>query len=195
MEKCDGKLIVIVAPSGSGKSTLIEKIKIKYPTLVESVSCTTRPCRTGEENGVHYHFLKVDDFTKRRDSGEFLEWAQVHSNFYGTSKKFVRDGLDRGDHILFDLDVQGADAMKKQFGKEANIIYIEPPSVEELEDRLMKRATDAREVILERINNAKSELIRKNDFDFLVKNDDLETAENELSKIIGKILKGHVLGT
>lgn len=183
-----GKLIVIVAPSGSGKSTLIKKIKIDFPNLKESVSCTTRNMRAGETNGVSYHFITREEFDKKVAADDFLEWAHVHGNCYGTSKKFVEEMLGNGAQILFDLDVQGADAMRNHFGSKAKIIFIAPPSVEELEKRLRHRGTDADDVIRLRLDNAKKELLRKNDYDYCVFNDDLETAHQELKKVISSIL-------
>lgn len=183
-----GKIIVIVAPSGTGKSTLIKKLAEDYSSLQWSVSCTTRPRRSGETNGVDYHFMTEKEFVGRKDNNEFIEWAKVHSNYYGTLKKFVDEGLEQGKYLLFDLDVQGCDQMKKIYGSEAQIIFIEPPSVDELEKRLLKRATDNRAVIEERLSNAKEELKRKNDFDFLVTNDDFNRAYKDLHDVVGKIL-------
>lgn len=184
-----GKLIVIVAPSGTGKSTLISKLMHEVKELEWSVSCTTRPIRRGEVNGVDYHFLGEDEFLERKDNNEFIEWAKVHSNYYGTLKKFVDQGLEEGKNLLFDLDVQGCDQMKKIYGDEANVIFIEPPSYEELCRRLKLRGTDSEEVIQERLSNAKSELSRKDDFDYLVTNDDIEKAVGALKKVVGEILR------
>lgn len=183
-----GKLVVIVAPSGTGKSSLIERVMEQIPSLSWSVSCTTRKIRSGEVDGEDYFFLDKEKFQSKIDNNELIEWAVVHSNFYGTSKEFVEIGLNEGKNLLFDLDVQGCDSMKEVFGKEANIIFIEPPSVEELEKRLLKRATDSEEVIKERVNNAKSELLRKDDFDFKVTNDNFEVALKDLIAVINSIL-------
>ena len=144
-----GKMIVICAPSGTGKSTLLSKLKNDFPNLEWSVSCTTRNIRPGEVHGKDYYFLSVDEFKNQIDQGSFIEWAKVHSNFYGTSKIFVDQGLNMGKRMLFDLDVQGADAMKQFYADDAKVIFIEPPSVEELEKRLKARGTDKEEVILE----------------------------------------------
>ncbi|RPJ74699.1 MAG: guanylate kinase, partial [Alphaproteobacteria bacterium] len=142
-----GKLIVIVAPSGTGKSTMIKRLKNDFPSLVESVSFTTRPIRPGEIEGQSYFFTAHEKFIKMRENDEFLEWAEVHGNFYGTSKKFVEDSLGAGKHLLFDLDVQGTDSFKAYFGALANAIFISPPSVEELEKRLRHRGTENTQVI------------------------------------------------
>ena len=184
-----GKIIVICAPSGTGKSTLINRLKADYPHLEWSVSCTTRPIRVGEVNGKDYHFLSKEDFEKQIQHEDFIEWAKVHSNYYGTSKVFVSQGLKEGRQMLFDLDVQGADSIKKIYGKEASVIFIEPPSIEELEKRLRLRGTDTERVILERIENARRELARKNDYDYLILNDDVEKAYKALHDAVGRILK------
>lgn len=186
----NGKLIVIVAPSGTGKSTMIKRLKGDYPSLVESVSFTTRPIRPGEVHGLSYFFISREDFISMKDNDDFLEWAEVHGNFYGTSKDFVESSLKSGKHILFDLDVQGTDSMKRYFGSIANVIFISPPSVEELEKRLRHRGTENTQVINLRLMNAQKELLRKNDFDFLIYNDDIEKAYQMLKDITQKILNG-----
>lgn len=183
-----GKLVVIVAPSGTGKSTLIRELFKQIQDLEWSVSCTTRPIRPGEKEGSDYHYLSEDEFVRRKDNGEFIEWAQVHSNYYGTLKSFVDQGLEEGKKLLFDLDVQGCDQMKELYGDEARVIFIEPPSFDELEKRLRSRGTEAPEVIEERLRNAKSELSRKHDFDFLVTNDELENASAALVGVVKQIL-------
>lgn len=183
------KMIVICAPSGTGKSTLLSRLKTDIPDLVWSVSCTTRAIRKGEMHGKDYFFIKKETFENQIADGEFIEWAQVHSNYYGTSKRFVTEGIEKKWKMLFDLDVQGADAMKKIYGDEAKIIFIEPPSIEELERRLRARGTDSDHVIKERIANARNELLRKHDFDFIVLNDDVKKAYDSLKRIVQGILK------
>lgn len=185
-----GKLVVIVAPSGTGKSTMIKRLKLDFPTLVESVSYTTRPQRPGEIHGLSYFFISREEFITKRDNDEFLEWAEVHENFYGTSKKFVEDCLIAGKHVLFDLDVQGTDSMKAYFGDVANVIFISPPSVEELEKRLRHRGTENTQVINIRLMNARKELLRKEDYDFLIYNDDIEKAYERLKEVTQTILQG-----
>lgn len=183
-----GKMIVICAPSGTGKSTLLNRLKIEIPDLIWSISCTTRPIRNGEVHGKDYYFIKAETFERQIADDEFIEWAKVHSNYYGTSKRFVSEGLLKNWNMLFDLDVQGADAMKKIYGDQAQVIFIEPPSVEELEKRLRQRGTDSDQVILERINNARKELLRKHDFDFIIMNDDVEGAYKNLKALVERIL-------
>ncbi len=182
-------MIVICAPSGTGKSTLLNRLKQDHPDLEWSVSCTTRPKRSGETDGIDYHFIDKVDFEKQIAEDMFIEWARVHSNYYGTSKKFVDQGLALGKDMLFDLDVQGADAMKKIYGDRAQIIFIEPPSVEELEKRLRLRGTDTEQVILERVANARKEILRKHDYDHIVLNDNVDEAYGRLRKIVKGILE------
>lgn len=189
-ENFAGKLIVIVAPSGTGKSTMIKRLKTDFPTLVESVSFTTRPIRPGEIDGLSYFFISREEFIQKKENDEFLEWAEVHGNFYGTSKAFVKKCLSEGKHVLFDLDVQGTDSMKVYFGEVANVIFISPPSVEELEKRLRNRGTENTQIINLRLMNAHKELQRKEDFDFLIYNDDIEKAYKRLCEVTQKILKG-----
>jgi guanylate kinase len=186
----EGKLIVIVAPSGTGKSTMIKRLKEDYPSLTESVSYTTRPIRPGELHGKSYFFVSKEMFQKMVDANEFLEWANVHGNFYGTSKKFVEDSLSQGFNLLFDLDVQGTDSIKAYFKEKANAIFIAPPSVEELEKRLRHRGTETTQIINVRLLNARNELLRKNDYDFLVLNENIEIAYEKLSEITKAILNG-----
>lgn len=185
-----GRLIVICAPSGTGKSTLLERLKKEHPELHWSVSCTTRPMRAGERDGVDYHYITPEDFEARIARNDFIEWARVHSNYYGTSLSFVNEGTQEGRALLFDLDVQGADAMKKIFGARAHVIFIRPPSIDDLEKRLRGRATDPAHVIDERLKNARIELTRAHDYDSLITNDEVERAYNELASIVAGQLKG-----
>jgi guanylate kinase len=182
--------MIIVAPSGTGKSTMIKRLKVDFPSINESVSYTTRPIRPGEIHGVSYFFITRTEFLKMQSENEFLESAEVHGNLYGTSKSFVEKSLEAGKNLLFDLDVQGTDSVKKYFGDKANAIFISPPSVEELEKRLRNRGTETTQVINIRLNNARKELERKNDYDFLVYNYDIEDAYKKLCEITAKILNG-----
>ena len=183
-----GKIVIIVAPSGTGKSTLIEGLMEQYPQLEWSVSYTTRPIRPSEIHGKDYFYTDPEEFEQMIGQDSFVEWAKVHSNYYGTSKEFVDTGLKEGRFILFDLDVQGVDSFKKIYGEDAHVIFIEPPSIEELEKRLRSRGTETEAIVSERINNAKDELKRKNDYDYLVINDDIDTAKQHLIEIIGNII-------
>jgi len=183
-----GKIIIIVAPSGTGKSTLIKRLKEDFRTLHWSVSFTTRPMREGEVDGKHYFFISADEFLKKKESGDFIEWASVHGNYYGTSKGFVESKVNHGFSLLFDLDIQGTDNMKTEFGDEAKAIFIAPPGLTELENRLKSRGTESEENLKLRLTNAASELTRKNDYDYLVVNDELEKAYNDLKSVVTGIL-------
>lgn len=183
----NGKILVICAPSGTGKSTLIEKLTLDFPEAVWSVSCTTRPKRPGEVEGTDYFFITEVDFKNKIESGNFIEWAKVHSNYYGTSFDFVDNGLKEGWNMLFDLDTQGADAIKKIYKDLAQVVFIEPPSIEELERRLRARGTETEAVILERVGNAKKEILRKHDYDFLIMNDTVDKAYADLKTIAQKV--------
>lgn len=185
-----GKIIVIVAPSGTGKSTLIKNIKESFRDLHWSVSFTTRPMRPGEVDGKHYFFISQEEFFKKQKQGDFIEWAEVHGNFYGTSKGFVESKVNHGYSLLLDLDIVGSDSMKKEFGDEARVIFIAPPSFEELEQRLRGRGTENEDVIKLRLGNAKKELERKDDYDYLVINDELERTQNELNSLVQSIIEG-----
>jgi guanylate kinase len=179
-----GKIFVISAPSGAGKTTLVGLLKKRFPLLAESVSCTTRKPRGHEVDGIDYFFLSKEDFFKKREAGLFAEWAEVHGNFYGTPLDFLRKQLDSGKDIICDIDYQGAINIKKAFPKEAVLILVLPPSMEELESRLRLRATDDPEVIKTRLHNAKNEILHYPHFDFVVVNKDLNAAAAQLSAII-----------
>jgi guanylate kinase len=184
-----GNIIIIVAPSGTGKSTLIKSLKEDFRELHWSVSFTTRPMREGELDGKHYFFISRDEFIKKKDQGAYIEWAEVHGNFYGTSKGFVETKVNHGFSLLFDLDIQGADNMKAEFGDDAKCIFIVPPSIEELEKRLRGRGTDSDEVIKLRLENATKEIKRKDDYDFFVVNEDIDTAYKDLAGIVKGLLE------
>lgn len=184
-----GQLIIIVAPSGSGKSTLIERLKKDFPELRESISYTTRSPRAGEKDGIHYFFIDKNQFLNMIDRSEFVEWAQVHDHYYGTSKKFIREQLDQKNSILLDVDVQGTDKLKATFPYDTTAIFIAPPSIDELEKRLKRRGKDAQEVVLKRVHNAKQEILRQDDYDYKVINDQLEVAYQQLHTIVTQLLK------
>ena len=179
-----GKIFVISAPSGAGKTTLVGFLKKQFPLLAESISCTTRAPRGSEIDGVDYFFLSTDEFFEKREAGLFAEWAEVHGNFYGTPLDFLQKQLDSGKDIICDIDYQGAINIKKAFPKEAVSILVLPPSMEELESRLRHRATDDTEVIKKRLHNAKNEILHYPYFDFVVVNNDLNTALAQLGAII-----------
>ena len=184
-----GKIIIIVAPSGSGKSTLLTRLKNDFPELCESVSYTTRGKRQGEEHGKHYFFVDEHEFLQMRTRNEFLEWALVHGDYKGTSRKFVQEHLDRGTPLIFDLDVQGADFFKQAFPDLAKVIFISPPSLEELEKRLRNRKTESEDSIQLRLKNAKEELSRMHDYDYNILNDNINKAYDDLFRIVSEILE------
>jgi guanylate kinase len=187
-KKKKGKLVVITAPSGTGKSSLIKHVRERYPHVRESVSFTSRPMRPGEKEGVDYYYIDKKKFEQKISDGDFLEWALVHGDYKGTDAKQIQKYLQEGVHMLFDLDVQGADAIRKMFNDDARIIFIEPPSFEELEKRLRGRNTETEEKIQMRLENARKELKRKNDYDHLITNDEIEKALERLTKIINDII-------
>ncbi len=184
-----GKLIIVSAPSGSGKSTIIGKIMEKYENLHFSISATSRQPRGTEKNGVEYFFLSPEEFKKKIDDGEFIEYEEVYPDkFYGTLKSQVERQIERGENVVFDVDVKGGINIKKQFGKRALSIYIMPPSIEELRSRLVKRGTDSPEMIDQRVNKAEQELTFANQFDKIVVNDILDIAVDETLAIVTDFL-------
>ncbi len=187
----EGKLIIFSAPSGSGKTTIINSLMPhKELRLSFSISCTSRPPRGNEKDGVEYHFVTPEEFRNLIEKGEFLEYEQVYKDrYYGTLKSHVNEQLQRGENVVFDVDVKGGCAIKENYGSRALAIFIQPPSIEELRSRLEKRATDSAEVISDRIARASYELTFKPKFDCVVINDDLEKAENEVLQIVREFLK------
>ena len=186
-----GKLIIISAPSGTGKSTIIGWLMREHPelNLAFSISCTSRAPRGTEQNGVEYFFLTPEEFRQRIDNNEFLEYEEVYEGrFYGTLKKQVERQRSKGENVVFDVDVKGGCNIKKYYGDEALSIFIQPPSIEELRRRLEGRGTDTPEVIDQRIERASFELTFADQFDYVVVNDDLATAENETLGIIQEFL-------
>ena len=178
-----GILFVISGPSGAGKGTLLSKVLERIPDAWVSVSATTRNPRPGEVEGKHYYFLDPERFKSLVDQEGFLEWAQVHDNYYGTLKQSVLDHMRSGDQVILEIDVQGAFQVRKAL-PEAHLVFIEPPSLEELERRLRQRGTETDEVISSRMKTAEVELAQKMEYDIQVVNDDLERAVNELVDII-----------
>ncbi len=179
-----GTLYVISAPSGAGKSSLIQAYLKKSPKLAEvSVSHTTRSPRPGEENGQHYHFVSKGEFKSLINENVFLEWAEVFGNYYGTSLQAINERLDQGIDVFLDIDWQGARQIRK-LAPLAKTIFILPPSRTELESRLNKRGQDDADTIAKRMAEAQSEMSHYNEFDYLIINDDFDTALNELSSIL-----------
>lgn len=186
-----GKLIIFSAPSGSGKSTIVSYLMKEHPelNLAFSVSATTRAPRGTEKNGVEYIFLSEEEFKAKIAAGKFLEHEEVYpGRFYGTLKEQVERQTEKGENVVFDVDVKGGCNIKKFYGSRALSIFIQPPSVEELRRRLEGRATDAPEVIEQRLSKAAYELTFADKFDHVVVNDDLAEAEAETLKLVSDFL-------
>ena len=186
-----GKLIIISAPSGTGKSTIISWLMREHQelNLAYSISCTSRAPRGTEQNGVDYFFLTPEEFRQRIDNDEFLEYEEVYTDrFYGTLKSQVENQLEAGQNVVFDVDVKGGVNIKKFYGDKALSLFIQPPSINELRKRLEGRATDAPEVIDQRIARAEFELSFAEKFDKIVINDKLEYAEADALDIIKEFL-------
>ncbi len=178
-----GDLFVISAPSGTGKSTLCHRLMEETPNVGFSVSHTTRPPRRGEVDGVDYYFISEEEFMNMVDQGGFLEWAKVHDNLYGTSRASVMSMIEAGQDVLLDIDVQGAMQVRKAI-PEAILIFILPPSLEILEQRLRNRGTDSEETIRLRLKNARSEMATAHRYDYIIVNDDLIRAVGDLQSIV-----------
>ena len=182
-----GKLIIISAPSGTGKSTIIGWLMKEHPelNLAFSISCTSRPPRGTEQNGVEYFFLTPEEFRQRIENDEFLEYEEVYEGrFYGTLKAQVERQLEAGQNVVFDVDVKGGVNIKKYYGDEAMSLFIQPPSIAELRKRLEGRGTDAPEVIDQRIARAEFELTFADKFDKIVVNDNLAQAEQDALRLV-----------
>ena len=177
------KLFVISGSSGVGKGTVIKEFLYKHPEFRLSISCTTRGKREGEVHGVNYFFLSPNEFKKCISNNEFLEWAEFSGNHYGTKKAFVNDCLNNGENLILEIDTKGALNVKKIM-PEAELIFIAPPSLEELEARLRGRHTETEEAIQKRLASIKLEIENSKQFDYKVINDTVENAVKELEKIM-----------
>lgn len=183
-----GRLFVFSAPSGSGKTTIVRSILSEYPDLVFSISATTRKKRETEKNGVDYFFITEDEFRKKIDNQEFAEWEKFYDYYYGTFKKTIDNCINERKTILLELDVKGSISLKTIY-PEAHLIYILPPSYDELIKRLKGRQTENSEDFKKRVERAKMELSLKHQFDYIIENKDLEIAIKETSELIRKIIK------
>lgn len=184
------KVVIFSAPSGSGKTTLVKHCLAHFPELQFSISCTTRAPRGDEKHGVDYHFLSPDDFKKKISENAFVEFEEVYTDkFYGTLKDEVQKIWDNGKIVIFDVDVKGGVNLKKIFGEQALSIFIAPPSIEELERRLITRGTDNLDTIKTRVAKAEEELTYKDQFDKVVINDVLEIATQEMENILTAFIK------
>ncbi len=179
-----GLVLVVSAPSGAGKTTLCRKLLATDPEISFSVSYTTRRPRPKEKNGVDYFFVDENTFQKMINQGLFLEWAWVHGHFYGTAQKQVEEALTSGRDVLLDIDVQGALQVRQRLGRDAVLVFILPPSLEELERRLRARGTEEEEILKRRLAAAKEEIAKANEFDYLVLNDHLEEAFSNFYAIL-----------
>lgn len=186
-----GKVIVFSAPSGAGKTTLLDYLREQILQVQYSISATTRKPRRGEVDGIHYFFLSEEEFKKRIKDELFAEWQLVHGNYYGTPRSYIEKSVQSGSHIVMDIDVYG----KKKFDRmypDATGILIVPPSMELLESRLRGRASDAEEVIVERLNNAKTELsfaTSEGKYEYTIVNDNLDRAKQEALQLVSRLVK------
>ena len=178
-----GSLFMVVAPSGAGKSTLVNALLTQEPAIKLSISYTTRAPRPAEQHGREYYFTSVDDFMQRREAGEFLEWAEVHGNYYGTSRLLIADQMRIGTDVLLEIDWQGAQQVKKQFPHAVGI-FILPPSIAALEERLKKRGQDEPNVIARRLLAAGGESAHASEFEYGIINQNFKDALAEVRAIV-----------
>lgn len=174
---------MISGPSGAGKGTVIRRLLADKPELALSISATTRPLRPGERNGIDYQFVSVPEFLGMRDRGEFLESAQVYGNYYGTPRPPVEAALRGGRDVLLELDIQGAASVKRA-KPEAVLVFIEPPSFDDLKERIRGRGTENPEALFKRLEAAYEEVRSKGTYDHIIINDEVDRAANELARII-----------
>ncbi len=192
--KPKGQLFILSAPSGTGKTTILKKVMQEIGKLAFSVSHTTRQPRKGEKDGVDYHFVTVEEFKSMRDEGMFLEWAEVHGNYYGTSRMAVLEQLKKRIDIILDIDVQGASIIAEDDSQDSVSIFVAPPSLQELERRLRGRGTDSEETITVRLGTARKEMGSAAKYDYLVVNDNLDEAVETLKAVlIAERSRGHRL--
>lgn len=182
-----GKIFIISAPAGTGKTTLVRLLTSEFPQIKQSLSFTTRPKRGNEEQGVHYQFISEEEFQGKIASGEFLEYAKVHGHFYGTSKMWVEAEIAKGHHVILVIDTQGAKELMKKIA--AITIFIKPPSIEVLKERLLHRQTDSIEEIARRIEWAEVELKAISSYQYVIVNEHLAQAYQVLKSVI--IAEGH----
>jgi len=188
-------LIAISAPSGTGKSTLCEEIRRKKPEIKFSVSCTTRPKRNYEKDGINYYFLTEDEFKSKIKNNELLEYEEVHGYYYGTLINTLKNAISSKELMLFDVDVNGAMSIKKKYPRNTLTVFILPPSIEDLKVRLINRGTDSRKIIKKRLERTNKEMKFKDKFDTFMINDDLLSAVKKLNEIITNQEKGVLYGS
>lgn len=180
-----GTLFVLSAPSGTGKTTICNQLCHLVPDLVFSVSSTTRAPRAGERPGVDYHFISNAEFERKIEAGLWAEWARVHDNYYGTSAEFLDAALAKRQIVLLDIDVQGAQQIRKRY-PDCVTVFIMPPSMETLQARLEARKTDDAATIAKRLTNARAEIVQKDRYQHIIVNDDLRTAVDEMVALISQ---------
>ena len=178
-----GSILILSGPSGCGKSSLLKELYKQIDDYYFSISTTTRDPRSGEQNGVDYHFVSKEEFEDGIDNGDFLEYALVHHNFYGTSLKAINKALEQGKLVIFDIDVQGHDLVRNKLNEITTSVFITTPTLQELENRLYSRNLDDEEVIKRRLINAKEEIDHLDKYDYIIVNDDLEQSAQKLINI------------
>ena len=183
-----GELIVFSAPSGAGKTTIVKEILKEFHSIIFSISATTRPKRKSEIDGIEYFFLSEKKFKQKIENDEFIEWEKFYDYYYGTLKSFISSNIEAGKPVLLELDVKGALTIKRLYPY-AHLIYISPPSFDELVKRLRERNTESESDFVKRIDRAKMELELKNEFDYVIENLDLGKAISEAKSLVRKILK------
>lgn len=188
MDDEKGRIFILSAPSGAGKTTLCCALLERKPDMLYSVSYTTREKRRGEKNGIDYYFISTDKFEQGIRDQKWAEWAKVHGNYYGTSAEFLNKALTEGCDILLDIDVQGTEQILKRYPKSISI-FILPPSLEALKQRLERRGTDSKAVIDRRLRDAEKELARKDLYTHIIVNDDLPEAIEKLTEIVESYLQ------
>lgn len=181
------RMIIVAAPSGAGKSSFVERVVKEIPALVDTVTFTTREMRPGEHQGSPYYFVAMDDFQKKVNEGFFVEWAKVHSNFYGTPLEQIENTFKEGRTIIMDIDIQGVDTFKRKF-PDATTIFILPPSIDELRQRIRKRGGGEPPDMELRMANAVREIERAHEFEFQIVNDVFEESYSQFKKIIEDLL-------
>jgi guanylate kinase len=189
MEKNEGKCIIFSAPSGAGKTTIVHRLLQEIPSLSFSVSACSREARPTEKDGVDYYFLTVVEFKNKIENQEFIEWEEVYANnFYGTLTSEIEKIWSANKSVIFDVDVVGGLNLKRYFGDKALAVFVQPPSLEILEKRLRSRKTESEEKIQVRIKKATIEMERANEFDYILVNNELDFAVNEIKEIVLKFL-------
>ena len=179
-----GSIVIISGPSGCGKSSLLKEVYKNINNYYFSISTTTREIRDGEVDGVDYHFVSKKEFENDIKNGDFLEWAEVHGNYYGTSLKLISQAIQENKIVIFDIDVQGHNIVRKKLNEITTSVFITTPTLNELSNRLNSRGTDNIEIIENRLNNSKIEIKEIDKYDYLIINDDLQKAVKQLLSVI-----------